>query len=69
MSDLTELFARDPLTYTKEGAELSTIIAEMRKKRAQFNLGNKTAGSTKPLTDKQKQVLSLGDVLKLDLDL
>jgi len=69
MSDLSELFARNPLSFTKEGGEVATIIAEMRKKRAQFNLGNKTAGSTKPLTDKQKQVLSLGDTLKLDLDL
>jgi len=69
MSDLSELFARDPLSFTKEGGEVAAIIAEMRKKRAQFNLGNKTAGSTKPLTDKQKQVLSLGDTLKLDLDL
>lgn len=69
MSDISELFARNPLSFTKEGGEVATIIAEMRKKRAQFNLGNKTAGSTKPLTGKQKEVLSLADKLNLDLDL
>lgn len=68
MSDLSELFARDPLTYTKEGREIEIIIEEMRKKRGQFNLGNAKAGSTKPLTAKQKEVASLlGDDKGLDL--
>lgn len=59
MTDLAELFARDPLTYTKEGGEVRQIIEEMRKKRAQFNLGNARAGSTKPPTEKQKELLSI----------
>jgi hypothetical protein len=69
MTDLTEIFARDPLSYTKENGELVAIIAEMRAKRAQFNMGNLNAGSTKLPTAKQQQILSLKDSLKLDLDL
>lgn len=61
MSDLTDLFAQDPLTYTKEKGELSQIISEFRQRRKQFNIGNLKAGSTKPLTAKQK------DLAKLDL--
>ena len=45
MSDMLEIFSRDPLSYTKEGGELRIIIEEMRKKRAQFNLGNISAGT------------------------
>jgi len=44
MSDLAEIFSRDPLSYTKSGGELCTIIEEMRKKRGQFVLGNSKAG-------------------------
>lgn len=64
MSDLTELFARDPLQYEKQ--DLQQIIEEMRKKRGQFVLGNAKAGSLKPpASEKAKAVSSL----KLDLDL
>lgn len=59
MTDLAQLFSQDPLTYTKEGGELRAIIEEMRKKRHQFNAGNAKAGSTKPLTEKQKSVAKL----------
>lgn len=59
MTDIAELFQRDPLSYTKEGGELRAIIAEMRSKRHQFNAGNVKAGSTKPLTEKQKSVKAL----------
>lgn len=44
MSDLADLFARDPQSYTKEGGELAAIVAAMREKRGQFNLGNAKAG-------------------------
>lgn len=67
MSDLTELFARDPLSYTKEGGELRIIIEAMRKSRAQFNLGNVRAGSMKPVSPEKKEVLSIADKLELDL--
>lgn len=63
MTDLADIFARDPLTYTKDGGELATIVEEMRKRRGQFNLGNAKAGSTKPLTAKQKEVLSIAEKL------
>lgn len=68
MSDLAELFARDPLSYTKEGKELETIIEEMRKKRGQFNLGNAKAGkiAKAPTSEKGKAVSGL-DLGGLDL--
>ena len=68
MSDLSELFSRDPLTFTKEGGEVRQIIEAMRAKRKQFNLGNMKAGSTKPLSEKAKAVLSVKDSIG-DLDL
>lgn len=65
MSDLAELFARDPLQLTK--ADITSIIEEMRKSRHAFNAGNAKAGSTKPKTEKQKQISSLADKLKINL--
>lgn len=65
MSDLTDLFAKDPLTYTDQ--DLRSVIEEMRKKRHQFNAGNLKGGSMKPLTEKQKATAAaVGDV-ELDL--
>lgn len=61
MSDLSLLFARDPLSLTTE--DIDTIIETMRKSRHSFNLGNTKAGSTKPLTAKQKELQSLGEKL------
>lgn len=69
MTDLAELFSRDPLKYSKD--DLSVIIAKMRESRAQFNLGNMKAGTTKakapaaPKTAAGKAAASLN--LKLDL--
>lgn len=65
MSDLAELFARDPLQLSN--ADLDTIIAKMRAMRASFNAGNMKAGSTKPTSEKQKAALALADTLKLDI--
>lgn len=63
--DIVELFARDPLSLTED--DLTHIIAEMRKSRAAFNLGNVKAGSTKPKTAKQKV---LGELAKgLDISI
>lgn len=45
MSDMAELFARDPLKHTRES--IDEIIAYYRQARANFNLGEKSAGSTK----------------------
>ncbi|HEY9155545.1 MAG TPA: hypothetical protein VIM69_10460 [Opitutaceae bacterium] len=65
--DMSELFRRDPLSYSKQDIEV--IVARFRESRKQFELGNKRAGSTKPLTAKQKEVEALGNKLNLDIDL
>jgi hypothetical protein len=62
MTDIYELFARDPLQLTKE--DISAIIQKFRESRKAFNLGNKKAGSTKPPTAKQKKHMELMDKLK-----
>lgn len=60
MTDIAELFSRDPLTYTKEGGEVRAIVEHMRKSRHQFNLGSMNAGRTKaPTSAKGKAVASL----------
>lgn len=65
MSDLAELFARDPLNLTKE--DIRSIIEEMRKSRHAFNAGNAKAGSTKPLSEKQKTIVSLAEKMNINL--
>ncbi len=46
---ISELFARDPLQLTKPDRDL--IIEYYRRKRQQFNLGIKDAGSSKKLDE------------------
>lgn len=65
MTDLAELFSRDPLKLTD--ADIRTIVEEMRKSRHAFNAGNAKAGSTKPKTEKQKQVAALADKLQIKI--
>lgn len=65
MSDLAELFARDPLQLSQQ--DIETIVIEMRKSRHAFNAGNMKAGSTKPKTEKQKQVSALVDKLNISI--
>jgi hypothetical protein len=65
MTDLSTLFARNPLDLTRE--DITTIIKGFRQKRHQFTLGNATAGRTKPMTEKQKGIASLAS--KLDIKL
>lgn len=64
-TDISELFARDPLSLTK--TDVVAIVERFRQARGQFNLGNAKAGSTKPQTEKQKTISSLASALKLDL--
>lgn len=45
MSDMAELFALDPLKHTR--SSIDEIIQYYRTARANFNLGEKSAGSTK----------------------
>lgn len=65
MTDLAELFARDPLELTKD--DIRSIIEEMRKSRHAFNAGNAKAGSTKPKTEKQKQIASLAEKMNISI--
>ena len=63
MSDLSELFQRDPLSLTRD--DLTKIVTELRSRRAQFALGAQKAGSMKAPTAKQKAIAGLG--ISLDL--
>jgi len=65
MTDISELFARDPLSLTK--SDITQIITTMRASRHAFNAGNIKAGSTKPPTEKQKQISDLASKLKISL--
>lgn len=67
MSDIAELFARDPLSLTKEN--ITEIIQHYQKCRGQFALGNMTAGSAKPKSAKTKEVETLANSLQSKLDL
>lgn len=68
MTDIAELFARDPLTYNRDTREeVKLIVAKLRESRSQYNLGSMKAGSMKAPTGKTaKAAASLGG-LKLDL--
>lgn len=65
MTDITELFARDPLDLSKQ--DIVAIVAKFRESRHAFNLGNKRAGSTKPPTEAAKKVNALKEKLGSDL--
>lgn len=61
MSDIARLFSEDPLRLTKE--DISSIIAHYRQARAQFNLGEKQAGSAKKIAGLKVEKLDLKDLL------
>lgn len=63
MADIATIFSTDPLKLERKDFE--TLIAEMRRMRGNFNLGNAKAGSTKPKSDKEKKLDALAE--KLDL--
>lgn len=65
MTDIAELFARDPLDLSKQ--DINLIIEEMRKSRHAFNAGNMSAGSTKPKTERQKKVVELKEKFNINL--
>lgn len=63
MSDIAALFQRDPLDLSKQ--DIDDIVKYYREKRAQFNLGDKTAGSTKKMkVDSPKVKIDAMDLLK-----
>jgi hypothetical protein len=67
MTEIAELFARDPFDLTSD--DITTIVEKLRAQRAQFNLGNKTAGKAKPKpSDMTKQAATaLLDKLEIKL--
>ncbi len=65
MSDLNELFSRDPLHHTKES--IAEIIEKFRGMRSQFSLeNNKKAGAVKKPAAVKTSALAASGV-KLDL--
>lgn len=65
MSDMQELFSRNPMELTRD--DLTTIVEEFRKSRHAFNTGNMKAGSTKPKTEKQQQMEGLATKLGISI--
>jgi len=63
MTDINELFSRDPLNHTDE--DIDSIIAEMRKRRHLYKAGPANPKAAPTLTDKQKAATSLKIELKL----
>lgn len=61
MSDIAELFAKDPLNLTKQ--DIDDIIARYREARQQFTLGAKSAGSTKKIKADTPKITNLDDIL------
>jgi hypothetical protein len=61
MSDLSELFDRDPLSLTKD--DRAAIVRAYREAQAKFNLGMMSAGATKKVTAKGPKIQSLDDIL------
>lgn len=62
-TDISELFERDPLKFTREGREVEKIIDHLRSARAAFVQGNLKAGSMKPPKEKKEVVpLDLKDL-------
>jgi hypothetical protein len=60
LSDINELFARDPLKLSRE--DIAEIVNYYISKRQQFNLGDKTAGKTKKKENGPK-ISNLDDLL------
>ena len=64
MTDIAELFARDPRQLTRD--DISAIVAKYREAREAFILGAKQAGSAKNVKKEGLKITNLDD---LDLDL
>lgn len=62
MTDIAELFARDPQNLTKQ--DIVELVTIYREKRYQFNLGDKTAGSTKKIVKENgPKIRDLSDLI------
>lgn len=66
MSDIGELFSRDPLKLTRE--DRAAIIAKYREARNQFVLGVKSAGNAKKIKGGEVKIKDL-DIDLSDLGL
>ncbi len=67
MTELSEIFERDPLSLTKDSPEIEAAIRAFRDMRYKFNLGDTRAGSVKPKAPaKTKEVKGL-DISDLEL--
>lgn len=53
-ADIAELFVRDPLKLSEQ--DIDAVIKYYREKQAQFELGDKTAGSTKKMKAEKPEV-------------
>jgi hypothetical protein len=62
MSDIAELFARDPESLTRD--DIAAIIAKYREARQQFMLGAQQAGNPKKI---RKEAIKVTDLDDLDL--
>lgn len=58
MSEIAELFARDPLLHTEEDVE--KMIAEFRKNRKAFNLNPASGAGSAAAAKKKKKAADLG---------
>lgn len=70
MSDLSELFERDPLSLTKDDPAIVKMIEAYRAMRVKFDMGDMKAGSTKPRATSKKPpslAAALADSIKIDL--
>ena len=64
MTDLAELFARDPLDLSKDDIQL--IVQKLRDSRHRFNAGDKAAGTmAPPKTATGRAAKELGSQLSL----
>jgi hypothetical protein len=63
VTDINELFKRDPLQLSRT-EDIPQIVAYYREKLQQFQLGDKSAGSTKKMKNNgPKPTINLDDIL------
>lgn len=65
MSELSELFARDPLSLSDQ--DIDTIVKRMREARAQFELGLKAPVGERPKAKKSTKELMTASLKDLGL--
>jgi len=61
MSDLSDLFDKDPLSLTDD--DKAAIKRAYREAKAQFDFGVKSAGATKKIKGEKPKITNLDDIL------